>query len=68
MTTSACILSTMQEEKVTWVLCPVCHGSGEEGGTCSNCEDMSMIYNIPLEDYELPISENHKELDIEVGE
>jgi len=43
-----------QEEKTSWAYCPVCHGIGEEGRECSNCIDMGMIYNVPIEDYELP--------------
>jgi len=56
-------MSTLEEEeKGTWAICPNCHGIGEEGGVCTNCEDMGMIYNIPMEDegYNL---QNHDDMD-----
>jgi len=58
--------STLEkEEKVMWALCPNCHRIGEEGGVCTNCKDMGMIYNIPMEDkgYNL---QNHNNIDQEL--
>ncbi len=54
-----------EEEKINWAYCPVCHGIGEEGRKCSNCEDMGMIYNVPIKDYKPPNLENHKDLNAE---
>jgi len=44
---SELVTSTLEEEEnVPLAICPNCHGIGEEGGVCTNCKDMGMIYNI----------------------
>jgi len=54
-----------EEEKVTWAIWPNCHGIGEEGCVCTNCEDMGMIYSIPLEDKGTNL-QNHDNIDQEL--
>jgi len=66
MVTSKLVTSTSEEEeKVTWAICPNCHRNSKEGGVCTNCEDMGMIYNIPLEDKGTNL-QNHDDIDQEL--
>jgi len=53
-----------EEEKVTWAI-PNCKGIGEESGVLTNCKDMEMIYNIPLE-YECTSLQNHSNIDLKL--
>jgi len=65
-TMSAYASNSTAEEKITWAHCPVCHKTGEEGGICSNCVDMGMIFNVPIKDYKPFNLENYNNLDTEV--
>jgi len=65
-TTSGHTTSTLEEEeKVIWAICPNCHRIGKQGRVYSTCEDMEMIYKIPLED-EDENSQNHNDIDLEI--